>query len=46
MAAFILPRMVSAIAVVAMVGIFVFLLLRLSRGDPAAIFAANTARQN
>lgn len=46
MAAFILPRMVSTIAVLAMVGIFVFLLLTLSRGDPAAIIAADTARPN
>lgn len=43
MAAYILRRMVSTIAVMAMVGIFVFLLLRLSPGDPAAIIAGDTA---
>lgn len=40
---YILRRMVSTIAVMAMVGIFVFLLLRLSPGDPAAIIAGDTA---
>lgn len=43
MAAYVLRRMVSTIAVMAMVGIFVFLLLRLSPGDPAAIIAGDTA---
>lgn len=43
MAAYILRRMVSTIAVMAMVGIFVFLLLRLSPGDPAAIIAGDKA---
>lgn len=43
MAAYILRRMVSTIAVMAMVGIFVFLLLRLAPGDPAAIIAGDTA---
>ncbi|WP_213290722.1 ABC transporter permease [Bradyrhizobium sp. sGM-13] len=43
MATYILRRMVSTIAVMAMVGIFVFLLLRLSPGDPAAIIAGDTA---
>ncbi|MER9977461.1 ABC transporter permease [Mesorhizobium sp. M0085] len=43
MAAYILRRMVSAIAVMAMVGVFVFLLLRLAPGDPAAIIAGEKA---
>lgn len=43
MGAYILRRMVAAIAVMAMVGVFVFLLLRLSPGDPAAIIAGDTA---
>jgi peptide/nickel transport system permease protein len=43
MAAYILRRMLSTIAVMAMVGIFIFLLLRLSPGDPAAIIAGDTA---
>ncbi|MER9915304.1 ABC transporter permease, partial [Mesorhizobium sp. M0050] len=37
MAGYVLRRIVSAIAVMAMVGIFVFLLLRLAPGDPAAM---------
>ncbi|MER9645243.1 ABC transporter permease [Mesorhizobium sp. M0239] len=43
MAAYILRRMVSTVAVMAMVGVFVFLLLRLAPGDPAAIIAGDTA---
>lgn len=43
MAAYVLVRMLSTIAVMAMVGIFIFLLLRLSPGDPAAIIAGDTA---
>ncbi|MER9495853.1 ABC transporter permease [Mesorhizobium sp. M0320] len=43
MATYILHRMVSTIAVTAMVGVFVFLLLRLAPGDPAAIIAGDTA---
>lgn len=43
MATYILRRIVSTIAVMAMVGIFIFLLLRLSPGDPAAIIAGDTA---
>ncbi|RWO94424.1 MAG: ABC transporter permease [Mesorhizobium sp.] len=43
MAAYILRRLVSAIAVMAMVGIFVFLLLRLAPGDPAAMIAGKFA---
>lgn len=43
MAAYILRRIVATIAVMAMVGVFVFLLLRLSPGDPAAIIAGDTA---
>ncbi|BCG82828.1 MULTISPECIES: ABC transporter permease [unclassified Mesorhizobium] len=41
MATYILRRMVSTIAVMAIVGIFVFLLLRLAPGDPATIIAGN-----
>lgn len=43
MAAYMLGRVVSTIAVMAMVGMFVFLLLRLAPGDPAAIIAGDTA---
>ncbi|MER9165622.1 ABC transporter permease [Mesorhizobium sp. M0715] len=43
MAAYILRRLVSAIAVMAMVGIFVFLLVRLAPGDPAAVIAGRNA---
>lgn len=43
MAAYVLRRLVSTIAVMAMVGIFVFLLLRLAPGDPAAIIAGKSA---
>ncbi|MER9965114.1 ABC transporter permease [Mesorhizobium sp. M0045] len=43
MAAYILRRLISTIAVMAMVGIFVFLLLRLAPGDPADMLAGNTA---
>ncbi|MER8996137.1 ABC transporter permease [Mesorhizobium sp. M0678] len=43
MGIYILRRMVSAIAVMAMVGVFVFLLLRLAPGDPAAIIAGDAA---
>ncbi|MER8684401.1 MULTISPECIES: ABC transporter permease [unclassified Mesorhizobium] len=43
MAIYILRRMISTIAVMAMVGIFVFLLLRLAPGDPAAIMAGKMA---
>ncbi|MCO5966686.1 ABC transporter permease [Sinorhizobium meliloti] len=43
MTTYILRRMVSAIAVMAMVGAFVFLLLRLAPGDPAAIIAGKSA---
>ncbi|RWO73713.1 MAG: ABC transporter permease [Mesorhizobium sp.] len=43
MAAYILRRLVSTIAVMAMVGIFVFLLLRLAPGDPAAMIAGKSA---
>lgn len=45
MTAYILRRMVSAIAVMAMVGIFVFLLIRLAPGDPAAIIAGRNASE-
>lgn len=40
---YIVRRLFSTIAVMAMVGMFVFLLLRLSAGDPAAIIAGDTA---
>ncbi|UPJ59881.1 ABC transporter permease [Bradyrhizobium sp. 192] len=43
MAAYIVRRMLSTIAVMGMVGIFIFLLLRLSPGDPAAIIAGDAA---
>ncbi|MES0157044.1 ABC transporter permease [Mesorhizobium sp. M0018] len=43
MAAYILRRLVSAIAVMAMVGVFIFLLLRLAPGDPAAMIAGKSA---
>ncbi|OSI76103.1 peptide ABC transporter [Bradyrhizobium canariense] len=43
MAEYILRRLISTIAVMMLVGIFVFLLLRLSPGDPAAIVAGDTA---
>ncbi|MER9401791.1 ABC transporter permease [Mesorhizobium sp. M0615] len=43
MAGYILRRMFSTIAVMAMVGIFAFLLLRLAPGDPAAIIAGRSA---
>ncbi|MET4278972.1 MULTISPECIES: ABC transporter permease [unclassified Bradyrhizobium] len=43
MAAYVLRRIVSTIAVMVVVGIFIFLLLRLSPGDPAAIIAGETA---
>ncbi|MCA1371813.1 ABC transporter permease [Bradyrhizobium sp. BRP14] len=45
MALYILRRMVSAIAVMAMVGIFVFLLIRLTPGDPAAVMAGRNATE-
>ncbi|ESZ19976.1 ABC transporter permease [Mesorhizobium sp. L2C084A000] len=43
MAAYILRRVVSTIAVMAVVGIFIFLLLRLAPGDPATIIAGREA---
>lgn len=43
MASYILRRIISTLGVMAMVGVFVFLLLRLSPGDPAAIIAGDTA---
>ncbi|MEX2697472.1 ABC transporter permease [Rhizobium mongolense] len=45
MVAYIFRRLVSAIAVMAMVGIFVFLLLRLAPGDPAAMIAGRSATE-
>lgn len=43
MTGFILRRILAVIPVLAIVGIFVFLLLRLSPGDPAAIIAGDAA---
>ncbi|SDR00670.1 peptide/nickel transport system permease protein [Rhizobiales bacterium GAS113] len=43
MGAYMVRRLLSTIVVMAMVGLFVFLLLRLSPGDPAAIVAGDTA---
>ncbi|RWP29697.1 ABC transporter permease [Mesorhizobium sp.] len=43
MVSYILRRLLSTIAVMAMVGIFVFLLLRLAPGDPADIIAGDRA---
>lgn len=43
MGIYILRRCVSTIAVMAMVGIFIFLLLRLAPGDPAAMIAGKSA---
>ncbi|KGT73254.1 peptide ABC transporter [Bradyrhizobium japonicum] len=43
MAAYILRRMLSTIAVMVMVGTFIFLLVRLSPGDPSAIIAGDAA---
>lgn len=43
MGAYVIRRLISTVAVMAMVGLFVFLLLRLSPGDPAAIIAGDAA---
>lgn len=43
MVSYILRRLISTAAVMAVVGIFVFLLLRLAPGDPAAIIAGDAA---
>jgi peptide/nickel transport system permease protein len=43
MLAYIIQRLISTVAVVATVGVFVFLLLHLSPGDPAAIIAGDNA---
>ncbi|MDX8529045.1 ABC transporter permease [Mesorhizobium sp. MSK_1335] len=43
MGSYILRRVCSTVAVMAMVGIFVFLLLRLAPGDPAAMIAGKSA---
>ncbi|MGO4139456.1 ABC transporter permease [Rhizobium anhuiense] len=45
MGTYILRRLVSTIAVMAMVGVFVFLLLRLAPGDPAAVLAGRSATE-
>ncbi|MBX5199787.1 ABC transporter permease [Rhizobium laguerreae] len=43
MVAYIIRRFVSTIAVMAMVGTFVFMLLRIAPGDPAAMIAGKSA---
>jgi peptide/nickel transport system permease protein len=43
MLAFIIRRLVSTLLVMALVGVFIFLLLHLSPGDPAAIIAGDNA---
>jgi peptide/nickel transport system permease protein len=43
MLAFILRRLASTVLVMALVGVFIFLLLHLSPGDPAAIIAGDNA---
>lgn len=43
MLTYIIRRIASTVVVMIMVGLFVFLLLRLSPGDPAAIIAGDTA---
>ncbi|RWI99977.1 ABC transporter permease [Mesorhizobium sp.] len=43
MAVYVIRRLVSTIAIMAMVGIFIFLLLRLAPGDPAAVMAGRNA---
>ncbi|WP_439402504.1 ABC transporter permease [Bradyrhizobium sp. DASA03068] len=45
MGAYIVRRLISATVVMGVVGIFVFLLLRLAPGDPAAIIAGDMAAQ-
>lgn len=42
---YIIRRMISAIAVMAMVGAFIFLLVRIAPGDPAVIIAGPTATE-
>jgi len=43
MLAFIIPRLLSTLLVMGLVGVFIFLLLHLSPGDPAAIIAGDNA---
>jgi peptide/nickel transport system permease protein len=43
MAAFIIRRLLSTLLVMGLVGVFIFLLLHLSPGDPAAIIAGDNA---
>jgi peptide/nickel transport system permease protein len=43
MLAFLIRRLVSTVLVMALVGVFIFLLLHLSPGDPAAIIAGDNA---
>lgn len=43
MLAYVLQRLISTLVVMAIVGVFVFLLLHLSPGDPAAIIAGDNA---
>jgi ABC-type dipeptide/oligopeptide/nickel transport system permease component len=46
MLAFIIRRLASTVIVMAIVGVFIFLLLHLSPGDPAAIIAGDNATQD
>ncbi|MET0606613.1 MAG: ABC transporter permease, partial [Beijerinckiaceae bacterium] len=46
MLAYITRRLLSTLIVLAIVGVFVFLLLRLSPGDPAAIIAGDNATED
>src|SRR5215470_10246275 len=43
MLAFIIRRLLSTVLVMGLVGVFIFLLLHLSPGDPAAIIAGDNA---
>ena len=43
MLAFLIRRLASTVLVMALVGVFIFLLLHLSPGDPAAIIAGDNA---
>jgi peptide/nickel transport system permease protein len=45
MLAFIIRRLLSTVLVMAIVAVFIFLLLRLSPGDPAAIIVGDNATQ-
>ena len=43
MLAFVVQRLLSTVLVMALVGVFIFLLLHMSPGDPAAIIAGDNA---